>query len=218
MAIKLRTKVAVFLAQAAEEDRPFLNCAPALQDMRSAPSTSPTPFRLTRGENIRCDAREKMSDRDNHGSRFSLGMGSSQRLRGGFRASMLPAGRRASGGRPSPPRVREQSDARVRDETTDSEESSGGSGSGSLVIICRNIHEQLGKVSRRIVVVEQQQKQISLALSSLIKRQEKASFSIKDSPLEVTRFSGDLSKCKCPYHIAGSFESRSGSTVLFITH
>ena len=50
----------------------------------------------------------------------------------------------------------------------------GGSGSGSLLIICRNIHEQLVKVSRRIVVVEQQHKQISLAvkeLSSLMKRQ-----------------------------------------------
>ena len=123
-----------------------------------------------------------MSDRESQASRFSL-IGSSRRLQGGFRASMLPTSGRA---RPSPPT--EQSDTRFRDESTDSEESSGGSGSGSLLIICRNMHEQLEKVSRRIVVVEQQQKQICLAvkeLSSLMKRQEKASFSIKDSPIEV---------------------------------
>ena len=98
---------------------------------------------------------------------------------------MLPASGRA---RPSPPSSIDTQPSRVGDDATDSEESSGGSGSGSLFIICRNIHEQLGKVSRRIVVVEQQQKQISLAvkeLSSLMKRQEKASFSIKDSPIEV---------------------------------
>ena len=98
---------------------------------------------------------------------------------------MLPASGRA---RPSPPSSIDTQPSRVGDDATDSEESSGGSGSGSLSIICRNIHEQLGKVSRRIVVVEQQQKQISLAvkeLSSLMKRQEKASFSIKDSPIEV---------------------------------
>ena len=90
---------------------------------------------------------------------------------------MLPASGRA---RPSPPSSIDTQPSRVGDDATDSEESSGGSGSGSLFIICRNIHEQLGKVSRRIVVVEEQQKQISLALSSLMKRQEKASFSIKD--------------------------------------
>ena len=98
-----------------------------------------------------------MSDRENQASRFSHGVGSSRRLRGGFRASMLPASGRA---RPSPQRTTGQSDTQqshVRDEATDSEESSGGSGSGSLWIICRNIHEQLGKVSRRIAVVEQQQ-------------------------------------------------------------
>ena len=134
-----------------------------------------------------------MSDRENQASRFSLGVGSSRRLRGGFRASLLPASGRA---RPSPPSTAEQSDtqlSRVRDEATDSEESSGGSGSASLMIICRNIHEQLGKVSRRIVVVEQQQKQLSLAvkeLSSLMKRQEKTYFSIKDSPLEVNMLLG----------------------------
>ena len=57
------------------------------------------------------------------------------------------------------------------------------------MIICRNIHEQLGKVSRRIVVSEQQQKQLSLAvneLSSLMKRQEKTYFSIKGK--HVVRF------------------------------
>ena len=98
---------------------------------------------------------------------------------------MLPASGRA---RPSPLSSIDTQPSRVGDDATDSEESSGGSASGSLFIICRNIHEQLGKVSRRIVVVEQQQKQISLAvkeLSSLMKRQEKASFSIKDSPIEV---------------------------------
>ena len=100
-----------------------------------------------------------MSDRENQASRLSLGVGSSRRLRGGFRASMLPASGRA---RPSPPSTSEQSDTQQFREATDSEESSGGSGSGSLFIMCRNIHEQLGKVSRRIVVVEQQQKQLFL--------------------------------------------------------
>ena len=66
---------------------------------------------------------------------------------------MLPASGRA---RPSPPSSIDTQPSRVGDDATDSEESSGGSGSGSLFIICRNIHEQLGKVSRRIVVVEQQ--------------------------------------------------------------
>lgn len=126
-----------------------------------------------------------MSDRDSRASRSSLGVSCSRRLRGGFRASMLPVSGRT---RLSPPR-----DQSLRDEATDSEESgtsSGGSASGSLLIICRSISEQLGKISRRIVVVEQEQKQISRAvkeLSGLIKKQEKASFSIKDSPLEVSK-------------------------------
>ena len=132
-----------------------------------------------------------MSDRESQSSRFSLGVGSSRRLRGGFRASVLPASGRA---RPSPSTT-ERSDTqqpRVCDEATDSEESSGGSGSGSLLIICRNIHEQLGNVSRRILVVEQQQKQISLAvkeLSSLMKRQEKALFLSK---IALWRYKGQV--------------------------
>ena len=68
------------------------------------------------------------------------------------------------------PSTTERSDTQqshVCDEATDSEEPSRGSGSGLLLIICRNIHEQLGKVSRRIVVVEQQHKQISLAVKEL---------------------------------------------------
>lgn len=84
-----------------------------------------------------------MSDRENQATRFSLGVGSSRRQRDGFRASMLPASGRA---RPSPPSTAEQSDTqqfRVCDELTDSEESSGGSGSGSLVIICDRPHDKV---------------------------------------------------------------------------
>lgn len=64
-----------------------------------------------------------------------------------------------------------------RDNTTDSDESSGGPSSVSS--ICKNIHDQLGKVARRIVVVEQPQKQLSITvkeLTTLLQKQEKAIF------------------------------------------
>ena len=166
-----------------------------------------------------------MSARESRGGRrSSSGQHSANRLRGGFLASRLPAVRGGTSQPLSPEQTSDHDSStqsltfRSHDDTSDSDGSSGGS--GSLLGICRSIQEQLRSVARRMVVVEQQQKQLSNAvkeIATLMKQQEKASFSIKDSPLEVLKACCKIVTILVPLAstIAACFEGSGCKVILF---